>query len=278
MKIVVSKFLIGLMKIFAMSLGYTEKSSKEFDKISGEYDKGRSSENVEFWAKETRRLTGLCKDSCIIDLGCGTGIYTVSLMEETGATTCGLDPVPGMVGQARHKSQNIHWFNAIGEWMPLRSEVLDCVFSSQVWHHIEEKQSTANECGRVLKAGGHVVIRTISHEQLHEKIVFKYFPEIKANQLKVYPSNDDFRLYFHNAGFIMTMFYAYSLERYQPVEEFVEIANKRLWSMFRPISEDGLRRGVDALRRYHELSDGKPVRNDELITLVVANKSATGNN
>jgi len=26
---------------------------KEFTKISGEYDKGRGSENVEFWAEET---------------------------------------------------------------------------------------------------------------------------------------------------------------------------------------------------------------------------------
>ena len=42
--------------------------------------------------------------------------------------------------------------------------------------------------------------------------------------------------------------------------------------MFRPISEEGLRRGVEALRRYHEESGGEPVRNDELITLVVASK------
>jgi len=56
------------------------------------------------------------------------------------------------------------------------------------------------------------------------------------------------------------------------VEEFVEIAEKRLWSMFRPISEEGLRRGVDALLRYGEESGGEPVRNDELITLVVASK------
>jgi len=116
------------------------------------------------------------------------------------------------------------------------------------------------------------VIRTISHEQLHEKVVFKYFPEIKANQLSVYPSNDDFSRYFGTAGFRETVFHAYSLERYQSAEEFVEIAEKRLWSMFRPISEEGLRRGVEALRRYHEESGGEPVRNDELITLVVASK------
>jgi ubiquinone/menaquinone biosynthesis C-methylase UbiE len=255
-----------------MSQGYTKRSGKEFNKIAKEYDKGRSSENVEFWAAETRRLAGLSEGSYIMDLGCGTGLYTGGLMEETGATTCGFDPVPGMVGQARHKSRDVHWFNAMGEWLPLRPGVLDCVFSSQVWHHIEDKQGTADECGRVLRAGGHVVIRTISHEQLHEKVVFRYFPEIKANQLRVYPSNDEFKSYFGVAGFRETVPHAYSLERYQPVEELVEIAEKRLWSMFRPISEEGLMRGVEALRRYREESGGEPVRNDELITLVVASK------
>jgi ubiquinone/menaquinone biosynthesis C-methylase UbiE len=255
-----------------MSRGYTEKSSKEFGKIAKEYDKGRSSENVELWAAETRRLAGLGEYSIILDLGCGTGLYTVGLLEETGATTCGFDPVPEMVGQARNKLHGVHWFNAMGEQMPLRPDVLDCVFSSQVWHHIEDKQGTADECGRVLRAGGHVVIRTISHEQLHEKVVFEYFPEIKANQLRVYPSNEDFRHYFGGARFRETVFHAYSLERYQPVEEFVKIAEKRLWSMFRLISEEGLRRGVEELRSCGEESGGAPVRNDELITLVVACK------
>ena len=255
-----------------MSWGYSKESGKQFGKIAKEYDKGRSSENVELWASETRRLASLGEDSYVLDLGCGTGLYTVGLLEETGATTCGFDPVPGMVGQAREKSGSVYWFNAIGEWMPLRPGVFDCVFSSQVWHHIEDKQGTADECGRVLRGGGHVVIRTIGHNQIREKVVFKYFPEIMANQLRVYPSNEDFERYFKEAGFSETVPHPYSLERYQSVEEFVEIAENKLWSMFRPITEEGLRRGVEELRRYGEESGGEPVRNDELITLVVSRK------
>ncbi|MBN2333952.1 methyltransferase domain-containing protein, partial [Candidatus Bathyarchaeota archaeon] len=103
-----------------MSQGYSKESGKQFGNIAKEYDRGRSSENVELWASETRRLAALGEDSYVLDLGCGTGLYTVGLLEETGATTCGFDPVPGMVGQAREKSGDVYWFNAIGEWMPLR--------------------------------------------------------------------------------------------------------------------------------------------------------------
>jgi ubiquinone/menaquinone biosynthesis C-methylase UbiE len=184
----------------------------------------------------------------------------------------GMDPAVGMLGQAREKSRDVHWFNGIGEWLPVRDGLLDCVFSSQVWHHIQDRQGTADECGRALKSDGTVVIRTIGHRQLHEKVVFKYFPEIKQNQLDVYPSDEEFTGYFTKAGFKSVEFHEYSEERYQTVEEFIEIATKRLWSMFRPITDEGLLKGVAELRQYYEDTGGAPVRNDEMITLVVSRK------
>ncbi len=123
-----------------------------------------------------------------------------------------------------------------------------------------------------MKEDGAVVIRTIGHKQLHEKVVFKYFPEIKQNQLDVYPSDEEFTEYFSKAGFKDVEFHEYNEERYQSVEEFIEIASKKLWSMFRPITEEGLEKGVADLKQYYEDSNGAPVRNDEMITLVVPRK------
>lgn len=255
-----------------MSRDYSRKSGKEFSRIASEYDKGRRGENLELWGNETKRLAGLEEENLVLDLGCGTGLYTVAIGRESDALMLGMDPAVGMLGQAREKSRDVHWFNGIGEWLPIRECFLDCIFSSQVWHHIQDKQGTADECGRTLKEGGAVVIRTIGHRQLHEKVVFKYFPEIKQNQLDVYPSDEDFERYFKNAGFSSVEFHEYSEERYQSVDEFVEIAEKKLWSMFRPITDEGVRKGVEALRRYQDESGGAPVRNDEMITLVVPRK------
>jgi ubiquinone/menaquinone biosynthesis C-methylase UbiE len=245
---------------------------REFTKIAGEYDKGRRGEDVEFWAAETEKLAALDNSSLVLDLGCGTGIYTLGIEARTSAKMCGLDPSAGMLGQAREKLGSVSWFNAAGERLPLRGGIFDCVFSSQVWHHITDRQGTANECGRVLRDCGTVVIRTISHEQLREKVVFRFFPEILDNQLRVYPSNEDFFRYFRDAGFNPTEHHAYRLERYQAPSEFIEIAQKKLWSMFRPITLEGLERGVEELRRYEREHPGEPIRNDEAITLVVARK------
>lgn len=245
---------------------------KEFTKIAGDYDKGRRGEDVGFWAGEAERFGGLGCGSWVLDLGCGTGLYTEGIAARTSASMCGLDPAVGMLAQARLKSFGVHWLNAVGESLPLRPGVFDCVFSSQVWHHIADKQGTAHECGRVLRGGGVVIVRTISHEQLREKVVFTYFPEILGNQLRIYPSHDDFARYFGNAGFSSTDHHAYGLERYQSPSEFIDVAQKKLWSMFRPISREGLQRGVEELRRFKRENPGETIRNDEAITLVVARK------
>lgn len=245
---------------------------KEFTKIAEEYDKGRRGENVEFWAGETEKYAGLDSSSLVLDLGCGTGLYTLGIEAQTSATLCGLDPSVGMLGRAREKPCPVYWFNATGEWLPIRHGIFDCIFSSQVWHHVVDRQGTADECGRALKNGGVVVIRTISHEQLRGKVVFRFFPEILDNQLRVYPSNEDFSKYFENAGFASTEHQAYRLERYQAPSEFIEVARKKLWSMFRPITQGGLERGIEELRRFEREHPGEPIRNDETITLVVARK------
>jgi hypothetical protein len=42
--------------------------------------------------------------------------------------------------------------------------------------------------------------------------------------------------------------------------------------MFRPITEEGLKRGRKRLKGYHEETGCTPLRSDELITLVVSRK------
>ena len=243
-----------------------------FEKIAREYDRGRRGEAVGFWAEETARLAHLYGGSLVLDLGCGTGIYALGIVRGTSVSMCGLDPTADMLAQARAKSNAVSWLNAVGERIPIRSGVLDCIFSSQVWHHIADREGTAEECLRALRPGGALVIRTISHEQLRRKAVFTYFPEILPHQLEVYPSMEDFDRYFGDAGFASIEHLSYALERYQLPSELIEVAERRLSSMFRPITPEDLERGVSELRRYEAEHPERPIRNDETITLVVACK------
>ena len=247
-------------------------SSSEFHRISGEYDKGRISEDIAFWAQEARKIGGLTESSLVVDMGCGTGNYGMGIRGIVGCTVVGFDPVPGMLRQAIEKDLGFPIVRAVSEKMPFRSNTFDMIYAAQMWHHVQGRQESANECYRVTRRGGVKIVHTISHSQLHEKVVFKFFPEIMENQLRVYPSDDEFNDIFRKAGFTKVEIHPYKIERYQSASELIEVAEKKLWSMFRPISDEGLKKGVDYLREYEKDHNGEPVRNDELITLFVASK------
>jgi len=247
-------------------------SNPHFNKVSTEYDKGRVSEDIWFWAGEAELLAHLDSSSLVVDMGCGTGNYGLGIQARTHATAVGFDPSIGMLKQAKEKTPDFPVVQSVAENMPFRCDVFDLVYAAQVWHHIIDKQEAANECYRILKRGGAKIAHTIGHAQLNQKVVLKLFPEIKQSQLDVYPSDEAFKTYFRNAGFRLTEIYPYDMERYQSADELIEIAEKKLWSMFQPISQAGLERGVADLRKWKVEHGNEPIRNDEMITLFVGRK------
>lgn len=115
-----------------------------------------------------------------------------------------------------------------------------------------------------------MIIRTISHEQWKQKTVTQLFPDVLQVELTRYPSDKDFEEYFYKAGFGNVEFRRYEIEMYTSPDEYVEAAQKKLWSMFWHLSEEAIDRGVRRLFEYKRMNPVKPIRNDELITLVVA--------
>ena len=247
-------------------------SNPHFNKVSREYDRGRVSEDIWFWAGEAERLAHLDWGSLVVDMGCGTGNYGLGIGARTSATVVGFDPSIGMLKQACEKTPDFPIVQSVAEHIPFRGGIFDLIYAAQVWHHVLGRQEAATECCRVLRPGGTKIAHTIGHAQLNQKIVFKFFPEIKQGQLDTYPSDEEFKSCFENAGFSETEILPYYVERYQTADEFIEIVEGKLWSMFRPISKDGLERGVAELKKWKIEHPDEPIRNDEMITLFVGRK------
>jgi len=244
--------------------------SEKYD--ASEYDKGRR-EDFTFWIKESSRIAGLNQNSKILDLGCGTGNYALEFRRNWSSNSiCGLDPDSQMISQARAKDadKSIDWCLGVGENFPFHSQSFDCIFASQVWHHIKDRWRAAAECFRVLKKEAPLIIRTLSHEQWKQKTVTQLFPEVLQVELIRYPSDKNFEEYFHKAGFNNVEFRRYEIEMYTSPDEYIEAARKKLWSMFWHLSEEAIDRGVSKLLEYKHMNPDKLIRNDELITLVVA--------
>jgi ubiquinone/menaquinone biosynthesis C-methylase UbiE len=141
----------------------------DYDKsdIAGVYDaaRGLSPEGLEQWLALLAEFVPAAAPH-IVDLGCGTGRFTQALAERFGAQVTAIDPSQKMLDQARKRigSPRVKFVQAPGEMLPLADGTADIVFMSMVLHHFADVEAVAAECRRVLRAGGHVCIRSSTRE------------------------------------------------------------------------------------------------------------------
>jgi SAM-dependent methyltransferase len=91
-----------------------------------------------------------------LDLGCGDGLLTGVLFEQTGPRRIvGIDPDPAEVSAARGLGlyQSLHV--ASGSALPLADGSCDWVFSNSVLEHVDDIPGIFKEVARVLRPGGH---------------------------------------------------------------------------------------------------------------------------
>lgn len=108
-------------------------------------------------------------DSCILDLGCGTGYFSEILQQQCQGQVVGLDLAEGMVQFARQKRPNVNrWLCADAEFLPLATKSLDGVFSSLAVQWCQQPQQLLAEFKRVLKPGAWAAIATLGPTTLCE--------------------------------------------------------------------------------------------------------------
>ena len=114
----------------------------------------------------------------ILDLGCGTGRFTEGLAGRFNATVVGVDPSHKMLAEARSQQTHprVFYTRGSGEFLPLKTNSVDVVFMSMVFHHFTDAPAVAQECNRVLRPGGRLCLRTGSREKIPAYPYVPYFP------------------------------------------------------------------------------------------------------
>ncbi|ASJ12584.1 class I SAM-dependent methyltransferase [Thermococcus thioreducens] len=133
-----------------------------FDRIAGRYDDwyrtktGMYIDRIEKWLVFSMLQS---KSGKALDLGCGTGNYTLEL-KKRGFDVIGLDASEGMLGVARSKGLNCIKGDAYS--LPFPDESFDLVLSVTMFEFIYEPEIVVAEISRVLKPGGEVIIGTMN--------------------------------------------------------------------------------------------------------------------
>lgn len=139
----------------------------------------------------------------ILDLGCGTGRFTVPLAVRFEAEVLGIDPSKKMLDRAREKRHvaGVQYQLGSAEAIPLADRSVDMVFMSMSFHHFKDPSLAARECRRVLHDNGIVVIRTGTREQIPSYPYVPFFPSTRSMLEDLLQDGAGLRKVFEAAGF-----------------------------------------------------------------------------
>jgi ubiquinone/menaquinone biosynthesis C-methylase UbiE len=110
------------------------------------------------------KYLNLQKDDIMIDIGCGTGYFTLpaSKIIGPGGRVIGLDISEEMLDEVRSKIENnginIELMLSNELELPLRNSLGTFVLMSNVLHEAEDKGALLKEANRVLKPGGRLAL------------------------------------------------------------------------------------------------------------------------
>jgi ubiquinone/menaquinone biosynthesis C-methylase UbiE len=143
-------------------------------------------------------------DSCVLELGCGTGNYLRAVCERTGCTGWGLDPSEAMLAQARTGTPNrFRWICAPAEHTGLADAQSDLAFCVDVVHHVANRAHAFKEAWRILRPGGALCVGTDSEHIIRSRQPLStYWPETIEAELARYPSIATLQTELRQGGFI----------------------------------------------------------------------------
>lgn len=136
----------------------------------------------------------------VLDVGCGTGNYTIALSER-GLRLTGIDPSERMLDEARKKAGSVQWAQGVAEKLPFADRSFDGAIATLTTHHWSDMEAGFREIRRVLRPEAPLVIFTSTPEQMRNYWLWHYFPTMMERSAAVMPGKAHTIDALHDAGF-----------------------------------------------------------------------------
>ena len=181
----------------------------------------------------------------VLDVGCGTGNYAAALTVATSCRVSGIDQSQRMLEWARHAAPWDSLAQSGAESLPFADDAFDVVMSTDVIHHIHDRDAYFREAARVLRPAGHVVTVTDSHDTIpRRRPLSSHFPETISVELQRYPPVPTLLEEMARAGFIEPRLVEVS--RDYDLDD-IQAYRDQAFSSLHLIEEEAFRRGISRL-------------------------------
>lgn len=251
----------------------------DYSSIASTYDAGRQllDGTIRQWVSLIRDRGKITPGSLCMDLGCGTGRFTIPLAEMTGAQVVGVDLSAEMLAEALAKpgADRVWWVRSDAQDLAFQSGEFQCVFMSLLLHHVDDVQRVMSECRRILWPGGVCLVRTTGHDDTETMPVYRFFPRVAEIDRNRLPEIGVIENGMRQAGFG-------EVRREKVVQRLVDSADAYLDKMRRKnisaltlLSEEEFTRGLRDLEdHFRSIGDEAALAEvaEEQMTLVIGEK------
>jgi ubiquinone/menaquinone biosynthesis C-methylase UbiE len=220
-------------------------------RMSASYQPGRalSPEAAGTWAAIVAPFIRQGTNTRILDLGAGTGRFSVLFSRVFEAHVVGVEPSTAMLAAADRSAQpkRLTYVAGSAEAIPLRDQSCDVAWLSHVWHHIRAHQTCARELHRIVSPGCHVLVRGTFGDQLDGfQTLFCFWPATRdiCQQL---PTIQHTVAVFEANGFVLTEHRRVDQTTAASLREFAERTRFRADTALALISDSAFLEGQAAI-------------------------------
>ncbi|MEM2912446.1 MAG: class I SAM-dependent methyltransferase [Candidatus Bathyarchaeia archaeon] len=250
-----------------------EAPKTDYSEIAHYYDKVRNT-SIDPWLSKIIDYGRIDTNCSVLDVGCGTGRFTLGLSAVKNLMVCGLEPSIEMLKQAAKKDSSKHvlWVRGDGQRLPFRSETFNCIYMTMVIHHLQNKVAALREIYRTLKTGGKCVIMTVSHSRIKEYILHD-FPGIAVMDLKRFPTVPSIRRTMIDIGFKDVHYHVVQHgEGYISADECLEKVRNKYISTLTLLDEEAFQKGFKIFKKRVRKKYGTKIKWTNKFNFVVGQK------
>lgn len=251
----------------------------DYRRIASFYDRGRtiSDQNIDLWLDLIKEFSQVSSGATALDLGCGTGRFTIPMAMRLGFNVTGADSSEEMLAKAKEKdgADIVTWDCQDAEHLTYPNDSFDVVFASHLLHHVDSPLRVLRECRRVLGSFGAMLVRYGPIEHIRNDVEHTFFPETLVLDETRTPSIETVESWLTDTGFIGVYSKTIFQQTYQTSAEHLNAVKVKSTSALTMITQEAFEKGLGRLEEHiKNHPDDKWLLMDS-ITMTVGYRTAT---